>query len=70
MTGSDEADPASDEGSGEEMSLLSRVSCSICLERVRDGRDRSTAKLQCGHRFHLGFPPRLLDIVVIFSFVL
>lgn len=30
------------------------VSCSICLEAVRDKGDRSTAKLQCGHEFHLG----------------
>ncbi|XXG54097.1 hypothetical protein AAC387_Pa03g2063 [Persea americana] len=29
------------------------VSCSICLEVVRDKGDRSTAKLQCGHEFHL-----------------
>ncbi|XP_039022370.1 E3 ubiquitin-protein ligase RFI2-like isoform X2 [Hibiscus syriacus] len=29
------------------------VSCSICLETVTDSGDRSWAKLQCGHRFHL-----------------
>ncbi|EPS64946.1 hypothetical protein M569_09834, partial [Genlisea aurea] len=29
------------------------TSCSICLEDVVDGGDRSWAKLQCGHRFHL-----------------
>ncbi|KAM7273497.1 hypothetical protein ACFE04_028161 [Oxalis oulophora] len=29
------------------------VSCSICLEIVADDGDRSWAKLQCGHRFHL-----------------
>lgn len=30
------------------------VSCSICLESVTDNGDRSWAKLQCGHQFHLG----------------
>lgn len=30
------------------------VSCSICLEAVTDSGDRSWAKLQCGHEFHLG----------------
>ncbi|KAB2602336.1 hypothetical protein D8674_003341 [Pyrus ussuriensis x Pyrus communis] len=29
------------------------VSCSICLEVVADNVDRSWAKLQCGHEFHL-----------------
>ncbi|XVE63068.1 hypothetical protein DITRI_Ditri06bG0170100 [Diplodiscus trichospermus] len=29
------------------------VSCSICLETVADNGDRSWAKLQCGHQFHL-----------------
>ncbi|KAJ3669516.1 hypothetical protein LUZ60_011466 [Juncus effusus] len=29
------------------------VSCSICLEVVAFGGDRSTARLQCGHEFHL-----------------
>lgn len=29
------------------------VSCSICLELVKDNGERSTAKLQCGHQFHL-----------------
>ncbi|KAL7003104.1 hypothetical protein U1Q18_004261 [Sarracenia purpurea var. burkii] len=33
----------------------SSVSCSICLEVVADVGDRSWAKLQCGHRFHLAF---------------
>ncbi|XP_077219149.1 E3 ubiquitin-protein ligase RFI2-like [Tasmannia lanceolata] len=31
----------------------SLVSCSICLEAVKDNGDRSIAKLQCGHEFHL-----------------
>lgn len=30
------------------------VSCSICLDVVADNGDRSWAKLQCGHQFHLG----------------
>ncbi|KAH6762525.1 hypothetical protein C2S52_019958 [Perilla frutescens var. hirtella] len=29
------------------------VACSICLEAVADNGDRSWAKLQCGHQFHL-----------------
>ncbi|XP_076916343.1 E3 ubiquitin-protein ligase RFI2-like isoform X2 [Bidens hawaiensis] len=29
------------------------ISCSICLEDVSDCGDRSWAKLQCGHQFHL-----------------
>ncbi|GMJ11184.1 hypothetical protein like AT3G05545 [Hibiscus trionum] len=29
------------------------VPCSICLESVTDNGDRSWAKLQCGHQFHL-----------------
>lgn len=29
------------------------VPCSICLEIVSDNGDRSFAKLQCGHQFHL-----------------
>ncbi|XP_031269504.1 E3 ubiquitin-protein ligase RFI2-like [Pistacia vera] len=29
------------------------VSCSICLDLVTDNGDRSWAKLQCGHQFHL-----------------
>lgn len=30
------------------------VFCSICLESVMNDGDRSTARLQCGHQFHLG----------------
>ncbi|MFS7968928.1 putative transcription factor C2H2 family [Helianthus anomalus] len=33
---------------------VASVSCSICLEVVADSGDRSMAKLQCGHQFHLG----------------
>ncbi|XP_047962718.1 E3 ubiquitin-protein ligase IPI1-like [Salvia hispanica] len=50
-------------GLGEEADLLddgdsgvykaAAVSCSICLEAVTDNGDRSWAKLQCGHQFHL-----------------
>ncbi|XP_050203994.1 E3 ubiquitin-protein ligase RFI2 [Mercurialis annua] len=31
----------------------SGISCSICLDTVSDNGARSTAKLQCGHQFHL-----------------
>ena len=40
-------------GGGCEKSFGS-VSCSICLDVVIDNGDRSWAKLQCGHQFHLG----------------
>ncbi|GAB4835796.1 hypothetical protein Ancab_000712 [Ancistrocladus abbreviatus] len=51
--GLDEPD-AIDDGDGGGKSLCSSsVSCSICLELVTDNGDRSRAKLQCGHEFHL-----------------
>lgn len=49
------------------------VSCSICLELVTDNGDRSWAKLQCGHQFHLGkskFELFLKNYYVEFLFVL
>jgi len=34
------------------------VSCSICLDAVLAAAgERSTARLQCGHEFHLGECP-------------
>ncbi|GAB4855596.1 hypothetical protein Ancab_024217 [Ancistrocladus abbreviatus] len=51
--GLDESDVV-DDGEGGHKSLgSSNVSCSICLEPVTDNGDRSWAKLQCGHEFHL-----------------
>ncbi|KAK6911593.1 Zinc finger, RING-type [Dillenia turbinata] len=41
-----------DDGGGGSKAASS-VSCSICLEVVADNGDRSWAKLQCGHQFHL-----------------
>lgn len=44
------------EGEGEgdsEGFASSAVSCSICLEAVKDDGERSLAKLRCGHQFHL-----------------
>lgn len=41
-----------DDGGAKSLST-SNVSCSICLELVTDNGDRSWAKLQCGHEFHL-----------------
>ncbi|RWW33996.1 hypothetical protein GW17_00001249, partial [Ensete ventricosum] len=35
------------------------VACSICLEAVKSGGNRSTARLQCGHEFHLGLSANL-----------
>ncbi|KAK3041957.1 hypothetical protein RJ639_002265 [Escallonia herrerae] len=46
--GLDDADIL-DDGDGK----ASSVSCSICLEAVADNGNRSRAKLQCGHEFHL-----------------
>ncbi|KAK4778576.1 hypothetical protein SAY86_006104 [Trapa natans] len=43
-----EGDRAADEDGGGKS-----VPCSICLEVVADNGDRSWAKLQCGHQFHL-----------------
>ncbi|XP_068661149.1 E3 ubiquitin-protein ligase IPI1-like [Aristolochia californica] len=43
-----------DDRGGDVVSVVaSTVSCSICLDSVTDNGDRSTAKLQCGHEFHL-----------------
>jgi hypothetical protein len=42
------------------------VSCSICLDAVVDaaGGDRATARLQCGHEFHLGKRRRWFDLLM------
>ncbi|KAJ8772047.1 hypothetical protein K2173_027224 [Erythroxylum novogranatense] len=40
-------------GGGEFGKSFGSVSCSICLEVVTDNGNRSWAKLQCGHQFHL-----------------
>ncbi|KAK4424609.1 E3 ubiquitin-protein ligase RFI2 [Sesamum alatum] len=42
-----------DGGGGKGAEAAAAVSCSICLEVVTDNGDRSWAKLQCGHQFHL-----------------
>ncbi|KAK4427633.1 E3 ubiquitin-protein ligase RFI2 [Sesamum alatum] len=42
-----------DGGGGGKASAAGAVSCSICLDVVMDNGDRSWAKLQCGHQFHL-----------------
>ena len=50
-------------GEGGEEKAAAVVSCSICLDRVVvGGEERSTARLQCGHEFHLGERLRCLDI--------
>ncbi|KMT14228.1 hypothetical protein BVRB_4g075870 [Beta vulgaris subsp. vulgaris] len=51
--GLDESDNIDDGDGGGKSLSLSNVSCSICLEFVTDNGDRSWAKLQCGHEFHL-----------------
>eukprot|EP00262_Sarcandra_glabra_P009830 TRINITY_DN2445_c0_g2_i1.p1 TRINITY_DN2445_c0_g2~~TRINITY_DN2445_c0_g2_i1.p1 ORF type:complete len:421 (+),score=29.28 TRINITY_DN2445_c0_g2_i1:235-1497(+) len=41
-------------GSGDtDLTLNPSLFCSICLEAVTDDGTRSTAKLQCGHEYHL-----------------
>ncbi|CAI0459860.1 unnamed protein product [Linum tenue] len=47
------ADDGGEVGGGGYGKSLGSVSCSICLEVVMDTGDRSWAKLQCGHQFHL-----------------
>ncbi|XP_016461542.2 E3 ubiquitin-protein ligase RFI2 isoform X1 [Nicotiana tabacum] len=52
--GLDDVDlPDDGDGGGGGEDKASAVACSICLEAVTDNGDRSWAKLQCGHRFHL-----------------
>ncbi|XP_071698064.1 E3 ubiquitin-protein ligase RFI2 [Rutidosis leptorrhynchoides] len=46
--GLEDADPVDDVGKA-----AVSISCSVCLEVVIDNGDRSWAKLQCGHEFHL-----------------
>ncbi|CAN0914155.1 E3 ubiquitin-protein ligase RFI2 [Linum grandiflorum] len=46
-------DDGDGDGGGGYGKSLAAVSCSICLEGVTDSGDRSWAKLQCGHQFHL-----------------
>ena len=43
-----------DDQDGDAKKSFGSVPCSICLEAVTDNGDRSWAKLQCGHQFHLG----------------
>lgn len=42
------------DGGGGGKASAAAVPCSICLDAVTDEGDRSWAKLQCGHQFHLG----------------
>ncbi|OIV95095.1 hypothetical protein TanjilG_21485 [Lupinus angustifolius] len=42
-----------DDVDGDTNSSFASVSCSICFDVVADNGDRSWAKLQCGHQFHL-----------------
>lgn len=58
--GNSENDVVVDDGAGGDVAggggcgkSFGSVSCSICLEVVTDNGDRSWAKLQCGHQFHL-----------------
>ncbi|XP_027350153.1 E3 ubiquitin-protein ligase RFI2-like isoform X2 [Abrus precatorius] len=42
-----------DDDDGDTNDSFSSLPCSICLDLVADNADRSWAKLQCGHQFHL-----------------
>ncbi|XP_061357458.1 E3 ubiquitin-protein ligase RFI2 [Gastrolobium bilobum] len=42
-----------DDDDGDTHKSFGSVPCSICLDVVSDNGDRSWAKLQCGHQFHL-----------------
>ena len=49
---------AAEEGAGGKEEKAAAVSCSICLDAVLAAAgERSTARLQCGHEFHLGECP-------------
>ena len=49
---------AAEEGAGGKEEKAAAVSCSICLDAVLAvAGERSTARLQCGHEFHLGECP-------------
>lgn len=72
------ADVPGKRGNEDSSSSLVEVSCSICLELVVDDGSRSSAKLQCGHQFHLGtsfisdqsnFPFVDLSLVVVVVFL-
>ncbi|KAH7431455.1 hypothetical protein KP509_08G049000 [Ceratopteris richardii] len=39
--------------SKEKLQSPKNVPCSICLDAVESGGDRSVARLKCGHHFHL-----------------
>ncbi|XVF06026.1 hypothetical protein REPUB_Repub06bG0012600 [Reevesia pubescens] len=49
----DDGEGGDGSGCGNGGKSFGSVSCSICLETVTDNGDRSWAKLQCGHQFHL-----------------
>ncbi|GKV37751.1 hypothetical protein SLEP1_g45741 [Rubroshorea leprosula] len=55
LVGDDGDGSGADRGNGGK--FFGSVSCLICFETVADNGDRSWAKLQCGHQFHLGVPP-------------
>jgi hypothetical protein len=56
---------AAEEAAGGKEDKAAAVSCSICLDVVlAAGGERATARLQCGHEFHLGECPWTLDLPV------
>lgn len=64
--GEGEGEGEGEGGCGEEKAAAV-MSCSICLDTVvAGGEERSTARLQCGHEFHLGEGLRCLEISRLF----
>ena len=50
--------------------VLVVFSCSICLEAIsEESRERSIAKLKCGHRFHLGKVKRLSSFLYLYEYI-
>lgn len=49
------SDPPDDDPAADPAAASPAAFCSICLDPVKHGNgDRSTARLQCSHEFHLG----------------
>lgn len=68
LDGTDLLDDGDGVGGGEGKAS-SAVSCSICLDAVIDSGDRSWAKLQCGHKFHLGEFKKLSSFFLLFFII-
>ena len=57
--------PAEEDEAGGKEDKAAAVSCSICLDAVLAASgERSTARLHCGHEFHLGNCPWICRWIV------